>query len=171
MKNLAWHQRDYDLTADLRHCKYLNVNLSKTYCLLTVFYVFLPQYLFLPQDDDSSRFDWMPGCQVIAAAPLLTILVRVPLAVSRGPGDANVVPPSIARLQWQLGNLRSTHQSVSQLISTSLSVLQCFGDSERELLQILWGDWKPLALSLMSSSIGLLPHSISTISLAWPGTP
>lgn len=43
MKNLAWHQRDYDLTADLRHCKYLNVDLSKTYCLLTVFYVFLSE--------------------------------------------------------------------------------------------------------------------------------
>lgn len=30
---------------------------------------------------------------------------------------------------------------------------------------------RPLALSLMRSSIGLLPHSISTISFAWPGTP
>lgn len=64
-------------------------------------------YLFLPQDDDSAWFDWVPGCQVISTPPLLTVLVRVPLAVPCGPGDANVVPPPITHLQRQLGNLLS----------------------------------------------------------------
>lgn len=64
-------------------------------------------YLLLPKDDDSSRFDGVPGRQVVSGAPLRTILVSLPLAIPCGPGDANVVPPSITYLQRQLGNLWS----------------------------------------------------------------
>lgn len=63
-------------------------------------------YLLLPQDDDSPRFDGVPGCQVVASTQLLTILVSLPLAVPCGPGDADVMPPSITYLQGQLGNLQ-----------------------------------------------------------------
>lgn len=63
-------------------------------------------HLLLPQDDDSPRFDGVPGCQVVASAHLPTVLVSLPLAVTRGPGDADVMPPSITYLQGQLGNLQ-----------------------------------------------------------------
>lgn len=67
---------------------------------------FLVPDLFLPQDDDSSRLDGMPGCQVVTTPQLLPILVCLPLAIPCRPGDADVVPLPITYLQRQLGNLQ-----------------------------------------------------------------
>jgi len=55
-------------------------------------------YLFLPQDDDSTRFDGVPGCEVLTSTQLLPILVSLPLAIPCGPGDADVVPLTITYL-------------------------------------------------------------------------
>lgn len=54
--------------------------------------------LLLPQDDNSTRFDGVPSGQVVAGAELSPILVSVPLAIPCGPGNADVVPPSISHL-------------------------------------------------------------------------
>lgn len=58
-------------------------------------------YLLLPQDEDPSRFDGMPGGEIQARTPLHTILVGLPLSITGGPGHAHVVPFSIADRQWQ----------------------------------------------------------------------
>lgn len=64
-------------------------------------------HLLLPQDDHSSRFDGVPGCQVVTSSQLLPVLVSLPLTISRGPRDADVVPPAVANLQGKLSNLGS----------------------------------------------------------------
>lgn len=68
-----------------------------------------PPHLLLPQDDNSSRFDGVPGSQVVPSAQLLPVLVSFPLTVPCGPGDADVVPPPIAHEEGQLGYLESKH--------------------------------------------------------------
>lgn len=63
-------------------------------------------YLFLPQDYDASGFDGVPGCEVFTISQLLSILVGLPLAITCGPGDADVVPTTITYIQRQLGHLQ-----------------------------------------------------------------
>lgn len=55
-------------------------------------------YLLLPQYDDPPWFDRVPGRQVVTGTQLRSVLVSLPLAVTRGPGDADVVPPPITHL-------------------------------------------------------------------------
>ncbi len=75
-------------------------------------------HLLLPQNDDSPGFDRVPRCQVVASPQLRTILIRLPLAIPCGPGDADVVPPSITYLQRQLGNLRSKYIILNAALHT-----------------------------------------------------
>lgn len=53
-------------------------------------------HLLLAQDDHPSRFNWMPGGQVVPGAKALAILVSLPEAISGCPGDADVVPAAVA---------------------------------------------------------------------------
>lgn len=62
-------------------------------------------HLLLTQDDHPSRFNWVPGGQVVPGAKALPILVSLPEAVSGRPGDADVVPAAVAQGQRQLGHL------------------------------------------------------------------
>lgn len=62
-------------------------------------------HLFLSQDDHPSRFNWVPGGQVLPGAQPLPVLVRLPEAVPCRPGDAYVVPAAVAHRQGQLGHL------------------------------------------------------------------
>lgn len=62
-------------------------------------------HLLLAQDDHSSRFNWVPGGQVVPGAQTLAVLVGLPEAVPGCPGDADVVPAAVAHRQRELGHL------------------------------------------------------------------
>lgn len=62
-------------------------------------------HLLLTEDDHPSRFNWMPGGQVVPGAKALSILISLPEAISGCPGDADVVPAAVAQGQRQLGHL------------------------------------------------------------------
>lgn len=62
-------------------------------------------YLLLPQDEDPSWFDGMPGREIQARPPQHTILVGLPLSITGGPGHAHVVPFSIVDRQRQCHGL------------------------------------------------------------------
>lgn len=59
------------------------------------------RYLLLPQDEDPSRFDGMPGREIQAGPSLHTVLVGLPLSVPGGPGHAHMVPLPIVDRQRQ----------------------------------------------------------------------
>ncbi|TNN69286.1 hypothetical protein EYF80_020437 [Liparis tanakae] len=62
-------------------------------------------HLLLAQDDYPSRFNWVPGGQVVPGAQTFAVLVSLPEAVSGRPGDADVVPASVTYRQRELGHL------------------------------------------------------------------
>lgn len=62
-------------------------------------------HLFLPQYDGSSRLDGVPGGQVVPGPQPLTILVGFPQTIPGGPGDTDVVPPTVTHRQRQLSHL------------------------------------------------------------------
>lgn len=49
-------------------------------------------HLLLPQDEDSPRFDGMPGSQALPSALQLAALVGLPHPIPQGPADADVLP-------------------------------------------------------------------------------
>ena len=53
-------------------------------------------HLLLAEDDHPSRFNWMPGGQVVPGAKALAVLVSLPETVPGRPGDADVVPAAVA---------------------------------------------------------------------------
>lgn len=62
-------------------------------------------YLFLPQNEDPSRFEGVPGGKVVPSAPLHAILVRLPLSIACGPGHADMVPLPVAQRQGERHSL------------------------------------------------------------------
>ena len=52
-------------------------------------------HLLLAEDDHPSRFNWVPGGQVVPGAQALAVLVSLPETVPGRPGDADVVPAAI----------------------------------------------------------------------------
>lgn len=62
-------------------------------------------HLLLTQDDHPSRFNWVPGGQVVPCAKALAILVSFPEAISGCPSDADVVPAAVTQGQRKLGHL------------------------------------------------------------------
>lgn len=65
-------------------------------------------HLLLTQDDHPSRFNWVPGGQVVPGAKPLAILVSLPEAVSGRPSDADVVPAAVTQGQRKLSHLYRT---------------------------------------------------------------
>lgn len=49
-------------------------------------------HLFLSQNEDSSRFDRMPGSQSLSPSLQLSPLVGLPHAISKRPADTDVLP-------------------------------------------------------------------------------
>lgn len=62
-------------------------------------------YLLLPQDEDPSRFDGVPGGKIQPGPPQHAVLVGLPLSVPSGPGHAHMMPLPIADRQWQRHSL------------------------------------------------------------------
>lgn len=111
-------------------------------------------YLLLAQHQDALGFDGVVGGQVLAVSRLRAVLVRFPHAVPRGPGDTDVVPLAVVDGEGQLGHLRAAEgQGGARGGPPSPSPPP-----------------RGCTLSLMRISMGLLPHSMSTSSLACPGT-
>ena len=77
-------------------------------------------YLLLPEDEDPSRLDGVPGGQVVSSTQLLPVLVGLPQAVPSGPGDADVVPPPVTHRQGQLGHLDRSEHGHKRMFSNNM---------------------------------------------------
>lgn len=132
-------------------------------------------YLLLAQHQHALRFDGVVGGQVLAAARLRAVLVRLPDAVPRGPGDADVVPFAVVDDEGQFGHLTGTGRGQGggspcrPLYAAPIPAPPCPHRAIKEDPSNLPPP-RAHTLSLMRISMGLLPHSMSTSSLACPGT-
>lgn len=76
-------------------------------------YIFKPwdtlsfTHLFLTQDQDTARFNWVPRSKILPSAQLLSILKSLPHPISGGPGYTDVMPFSITNEERELGNLQN----------------------------------------------------------------
>lgn len=77
------------------------------------FYFFKPwnilsfTHLFLTQDQDSSRFNWVPRSKILPGAKLLPILKSLPHSISGCPCYTDMMPFSITNEERELGNLQN----------------------------------------------------------------
>lgn len=112
-------------------------------------------YLLLPKDQQAMWFDRMIRCQILSTPPLDTILESFPNTITSGPCDANVMPLSVIDHERQFSNLERDTCDVNVFCSEPLNtqytaILLCVTH----------------ALSLISISMALFPHSMRTSSLA-----
>lgn len=68
-------------------------------------------HLFLTQDQDTSRFNWMPRSKILPSAKLLSILKSFPHSISGCPCYADMMPFSITDEERKLSNLQKQNNA------------------------------------------------------------
>lgn len=63
-------------------------------------------HLFLTQDQDTSRFNWVPRSKILPSAKLLSILKSLPHSISGCPCYTDMMPFSITNEERELGDLQ-----------------------------------------------------------------
>lgn len=109
---------------------------SGVVCVVWFCFVFLKQnktqpwntqsftYLFLTQDQDTSRFNWMPRSKILPSAKLLSILKSLPHSISCCPRNTDMMPFSITNEERELGNLQRKQQQKRKIIDVVNQVWQ-----------------------------------------------